>query len=144
MAKAFSDKRDEISKAVLKGLQAGQANRLREIAIQMSGAKALYDEEVANQLKITEDQQAKMAEVTKATRLMKRQLRTDVSTGTIPVNKYVEKYLAIGKEDEVKTLAVLTEEQRAVFDEMKGAKFDQPERVLPMVVYSRPAVQQPR
>ena len=143
LSKAFSDKRDEIAKDVVDGLKPAQSQRLREIALQMSGVTVLDDEKVASRLEITEDQRAKLAEVTKQARLLKRQLKTDVRNGNVPVGKYLEKRLGIGKEEQVKALAVLTADQRSAFDKLKGEKFAQPRRVVRMTI-ARPEGGQPK
>jgi hypothetical protein len=124
MQKAQQAKAKEMDKSLRAILKPEQLARLEQIAIQQHGLNALLLPEVVKKLKITDEQQTKIKEVQKAALAKQRKLTADVRNGAVDRTKRVEKLLEIRKERETKTLDVLTKEQRAEFEKMKGKKFD--------------------
>jgi hypothetical protein len=107
-----------------------QMKRLTEIFIQQAGASALDDEEVATELNLTVDQKATLAKVRDENRqTMGAQMRELFQPGgDRDANR--DKFAAMRKTADEKVLAVLTSEQKAKFEELKGKTFDLPEDAL--------------
>ncbi len=101
-----------------------QLERLEQISVQVRGAGALADPELAAKLNVTEDQKTKMEEVrTKSGERM----REVFSSGGGDRDKMREAFTKMRKEIDDEVLAVLTAEQRKEFEEMKGKPFEMPE-----------------
>ncbi len=101
-----------------------QLERLEQISIQVRGAGALADPELAAKLKVTEDQKTKMEEVrTKSGERM----REVFSSGGGDREKMREAFAKMRKEIDDEVLAVLSADQRKEFEEMKGKPFELPE-----------------
>ncbi|TWU22252.1 hypothetical protein Pla52o_33080 [Novipirellula galeiformis] len=103
-----------------------QLSRLNELAIQVQGIAALSSEEVQETLKIT-DAQKKEFETTRETiqTEMREKMRELMAAGDR--DKMREAFGEVREEIEGKVLAVLTADQKAAFEKMKGAKFEFPE-----------------
>ena len=110
--------REELAKI----LKPEQLKRLTEIYIQQAGIAALQDTEVSEKLKITDDQKEKLAKVREENQAAMRDL-----FGGGDREAARTKMAELRKQNEEKTLAVLTEDQKKQFEEMKGKKFDMPE-----------------
>lgn len=114
--------REELAKI----LKPEQLKRLNEIYIQQAGVAALQDDEVAEQLKITDEQKEKFAKVREENQSAMRELFQDAGPdGDREAMR--TKMTELRKQNEEKTLAVLTDAQKKQFEEMKGKKFDMPE-----------------
>jgi Spy/CpxP family protein refolding chaperone len=111
--------REELAKI----LKPEQVKRLTEIYIQQAGLNALQDADIAETLKITDEQKEKMAKVREEQGAAMRELFSPDADRETARTKMAE----IRKESDEKTLAVLTEDQKKQFEEMKGKKFDMPE-----------------
>lgn len=103
-----------------------QTDRLRQIFIQVRGAGALDDAEVAESLKITDDQKKQMAEVRESQGSKMRELFQN-REGSDEERR--AKFQTAMQEAGEKVLAVLTPEQREQFDKMKGPEFAAAEEV---------------
>ena len=114
-----------------------QLARVKEIRIQMMGLRALGDQEVITELKITaaqqkqikeipekaqEESRAKMREAFSNLRDLSREERTEAFT------KFRAQAETQQKEVETKVLAVLSGKQKTDFETMKGKAFKMPER----------------
>lgn len=113
-----------------------QLDRLNEIYIQVLGLRALQDEEIAKDLKITEKQQTEMRETQqKASEEIRSEMRAALQG--VPREEMREKFAelrekmeASRKKSEEKVLAVLSKQQRDKFKKMQGEKFEMPENAL--------------
>lgn len=105
-----------------------QLDRLKELNIQIRGMGALDDPEVAGELKITEEQKkelsAKREEMGQKMREMFTAGRGEGQRGGPPSEEMRTKFQQLQTEMTEKLLGVLTSEQRAKFEQMKGEKFE--------------------
>lgn len=107
-----------------------QTTRLEQIVLQVRGVQALNDPGIATELGITDDQTKELEEVRDSLReemaTKARQMFANRGEGGGPREAFAE----LRKDMETKILAVLTQEQRSKFEEMKGEKFDLPEGAM--------------
>jgi hypothetical protein len=101
-----------------------QVKRLKEISLQRSirgfrGMTALTDPAIAAQLKLTDDQKKRIEAVSQDIRNKAREL---FSGGNREGGR--EKMEALGKERDEKVLAVLTADQKATLEKLKGKPFE--------------------
>ncbi len=101
-----------------------QQARMKEIRLQMQGISALSTKEVADSLKLTDDQKTKIADLQKSLNDARRDAFQNGGFGDPDVRDKISK---LTQENETKTLDVLTAAQKADFDKMKGAKIDLPQ-----------------
>jgi Spy/CpxP family protein refolding chaperone len=111
--------REELAKI----LKPEQLKRLTEIYIQQAGIAALQDADVAEKLKISDEQKEKMAKVREEQGAAMRELFTGGGDREAARSKMAD----LRKQTDEKTLAVLSEDQKKQFEELKGKKFDMPE-----------------
>ena len=101
-------------------LEDAQRKRLGEISLQVNGASELDNKEIAEELKITTEQQKQLAEVRKAnTKARRDALKVLEEGGEGNRNETLSKLQAEGDR---KLLEVLTAEQRKQFEAMQGEK----------------------
>jgi len=110
---------------IAKILKPDQLKRLTEIYVQQQGVNALNDEDVAKELLITDDQKAKLTKVREEQGTAMRELFGAGAGGDREAAR--TKMADLRKQNEEKTLAVLTDAQKKNFEELKGKKFDMPE-----------------
>lgn len=113
---------EDTSKEIERVLRPQQLARLKQMALQVHGVSALENEQIQNDLKLTEEQKKQL-------RALRDGVAERVRSGGRPVSDEErkasrEKLNALRKEREAKVLRILTAEQRARFEEMKGPKFD--------------------
>lgn len=127
-------KQEKEAKATLATiLKPEQYQRLMEISIQTQGASALADEDVAAKLKLSDDQKAKIAATIDENREKSREQMRELfgrgrdGGGRPDFSAMREKMETARAEADKRILAHLTEEQKAAFEAMQGAKFDLPE-----------------
>lgn len=112
-------------------LEPKQHTRLREILVQVQGVRIFESPKFQVQLKITDDQKKKLADIRKAGAKNRRKVLQDSRAGgkkVINYKKYQQKIEEALMEQEKKTLEVLTKEQQAQFRKMTGKKFELPLR----------------
>jgi hypothetical protein len=102
----------EQDKKIGEVLDAKQAARLKQIRLQVSGAMALMNEDVAKELKITEEQTGKMRDAMQALR--------DSAQGGGGAGGFA----AMREKMNAKVMEILTDAQKAQYKEMQGAAFD--------------------
>jgi Spy/CpxP family protein refolding chaperone len=120
--KAIDEKVNEI-------LLPHQVDRLKEIALQIEGTRALMRDEVAKELKITAEQKEKMQKVQADARTkMQAEIREIFQSGDR--EKIREAIETMTKQTDTDTLAVLTKAQKTQFTKMKGKEFKLPEGAL--------------
>jgi len=104
-----------------------QLERLKQLTLQLRGANALPDPEVAKALSLSEDQQKQLTELRAAGDAQRRELFQGAGAGGGGDREALrEKMTAIQKEQTDKTLAVLNADQKAQFEKMQGEKFEFP------------------
>jgi hypothetical protein len=97
-----------------------QLERLKGLALQMAGVSAIVDKEVQHDLKLSDDQVAKIKTASEDLRKKAGEL---MSEGADPMTLRPKmQQLRIDYEKQV--MDVLTAEQKASLEKMKGAKFD--------------------
>lgn len=115
--KAFEEKMNKV-------LKPEQIARLKELSLQRQGAMGLLNPEIAKDVGLTEDQQKKMEGIRDSARPPALNFRE-------ASQEEREKWMTENRERQEKAqaelLAVLTDEQKAKFAEMKGAEFKFPE-----------------
>jgi Spy/CpxP family protein refolding chaperone len=116
MREAMNKRQKEVNDKLDKLLDPAQRKRIQEVYIQVNGAGALQDEAVAKALQLTGEQEEKLEEVREASRdeFMNAGLRD------LDDEERAKKIDELTKSRDDKAMAVLTEEQRADFNEMKG------------------------
>lgn len=106
-------------------LDAKQVTRLDQIALQAAGAQAYADPEVAKTLKLTKDQQDKLASITKEAGEKTRELFGQGGGGGAGGGGgNMEKVREINAARDKDLAAVLTADQATQFASMKGKEFD--------------------
>lgn len=124
MQAEFRRMQEEATKQVNAILTADQQKRLRQIGIQMAGARAVMREDVAKELGITADQRSRMDRLQEAQRaanqsIMERlrngELDREQATASMERNRVV-------LDDEI--MKILTEAQKAKLKEIRGAPFN--------------------
>lgn len=130
-AKKMQEKLAEIEKKALDVLLPPQRDRLEQISIQVRGISALQDEEVAKKLGISEEQKSKMTTIRDESRKKMEGLFARGEGAERPsreeFQKRMEEAQAARKTTESDTLNVLTDDQKAQFEKMKGEKFEMPQ-----------------
>jgi hypothetical protein len=101
-------------------LDDAQKKRLAEIFAQANGPTALFDERVAEALKITEEQTGKLNELRSASRGSWQGIDWQ-NISEEEANAEVDKLIADQNE---KYAAVMTDEQKAEFEKMQGEKLE--------------------
>ncbi|MCU0870963.1 MAG: hypothetical protein MUE50_01320 [Pirellulaceae bacterium] len=105
-----------------------QIERLEQISVQMRGTGALVDPKVAAKLSLTEDQKKKLEAAATANReAMQQAFQGGNRDQNQDREKMREKFQELRKAADEKVLAVLTADQKAAFEKMKGAAFTMPE-----------------
>ncbi len=108
-------KMQEMTKAVDQTLKPQQLKRIKQIALQQAGARAVNDEEVAKALNVTDEQKEKFREIQREFFEKMRELGFDE-------DKAKERE-SLQKETNEKMMAVLTSDQKAKLKEMQGEPF---------------------
>lgn len=109
------------SEECMKLLNNEQTDRLGQIVLQARGAAALHDETTAESLKLTTEQKQKLATIRDEERAKARE--------NIQNRGGREKWQEIAKDSNEKSMAVLTDEQRAEFAKLQGEKIDLPQDI---------------
>lgn len=115
---------EKFSPKLAETLKAEQAKRLKEIALQSAGVMALREADVAKTLKLSDEQQQNLAKVFDAADAELRRSFGRRGEGENDFQARFEQMRKAGEERDAKALAVLSEEQRKAFDELKGKPFD--------------------
>jgi Spy/CpxP family protein refolding chaperone len=117
----------KIDDKVKSSLTEAQWKRLNELRLQRDGANALERADVAEKLKLTTEQKEKIKSLAEAGR---PQFGQRGGGGSNPPGERpnFEEMRARREKTITEILAVLTPEQKLAFDNLKGAKFNFPER----------------
>lgn len=109
------EKMQELAKAVDKILQPQQLKRVKQIALQQAGVRAVNDEEVAKSLNVTDEQKEKIRDLQRKSFEEMQGLGRD--------EEGAKKRQEIMKATNEKMMAVLTAEQKTKLKEMQGEPF---------------------
>ncbi len=103
-----------------------QMRRLYQIRMQVrSVLDSLGNRYVAGRLKITDEQKTKLAEITKEMQTKRTELFSSARDASREERtKMFEKFRKLRADTDKKALALLTDEQKKIFDAMKGEKFE--------------------
>jgi Spy/CpxP family protein refolding chaperone len=101
-------------------LDENQQKRLLGISIQVNGAAALSDSKVAEALEITEEQKTTLAEVRESNREAAEEARDELRDQDLSEDEMRDKFREIQQEGDKKLLAVLTSDQQAKLEQLKG------------------------
>jgi Spy/CpxP family protein refolding chaperone len=125
---AMREKMQELTATATKKLNevldATQQKRLMGIQIQVSGANAVMDPAIGKELNVTEDQKKKLEEVSQSNRDAMRELfegARDAEGGPEAMREKMEKQR---EEANKKLMAVLTSDQQAQLETLKGEKVE--------------------
>ncbi|TWU42829.1 hypothetical protein [Novipirellula artificiosorum] len=111
-------------------LMPAQMKRLKQIALQVRGVGALSDPEIQKELEVTDAQKKEMEEVrTRVQEEIRSKMQELMQSGDRDREAMQEAFSKVRTEIEDKVLAVLTSDQKAKFEEMKGEAFKMPEGV---------------
>jgi Spy/CpxP family protein refolding chaperone len=120
-------KADEAGKKATEVLTADQNTRLKQVQLWIQGTGALTtNEELAKQLKLTDDQKEALKTITEESGKKGRELGQGLRGQDLSQEertKIMEQLTALRTETEEECLAVLTDDQKAQFDKLKGPKF---------------------
>ncbi|MBP85678.1 MAG: hypothetical protein CMJ64_03015 [Planctomycetaceae bacterium] len=111
---AFDRRGEQIVSIVL---EPDQTNRLTELRLQREGARAFRRSDVLDKLEVSEEQRKEIADVLKA----------NATPRLEPVFNFDQMREQLAKQ-QVAVLAILTDEQKTSWEELKGAPFQFPRR----------------
>ncbi len=111
MTKAFQERNKKTEEEIGKIIGDEKMARLRQLSLQYAGAYALQQEEVANDLKISDDQKAKIESLMEERNNARRELGFNASP---------EDRAKFDKEWNSKVFGILNEEQRKVWTDKVG------------------------
>jgi Spy/CpxP family protein refolding chaperone len=125
---AVREKMQELTASATKKLNevldATQQKRLMGVQIQLNGANAVMDPAISKELNVTEDQKKKLEEVSQSNRDAMRELfegARDAEGGQEAMREKMEKQR---EEANKKLMAVLTSDQQAQLESLKGEKVE--------------------
>src|SRR5207302_2609512 len=119
-------KSDEAGKKATELLTADQNTRLKQIELWVQGTSALVQNaELAKQLNLTDDQKGAIKTINDESAKKGRELFQGAGRGASDEDraKAREQMTALRTETEAECMAVLTDDQKAQFEKMKGPKF---------------------
>lgn len=128
LRKKGEERMASLQKEVDKVLLPQQQKRLKQIRFQVLGDRALSDAEIVKELGITDEQKTKLEAIAKESRDATQKLYEGVrdlpqAERQAKFTELREKMDTARKEVQEKTLAVLTDAQKAKLKELKGAEF---------------------
>ncbi len=126
MTEQFQKRTNETNAKVKEVLLPHQTERLDQLALQQRGVRALADAEVAGKLQLTEDQKKKLQAIQDEESERRRAAFENRGEGGRP-NFNFEEMRAQAEKVEQDMLAVLNDQQKKSFDEMKGKPFTFPQ-----------------
>jgi hypothetical protein len=110
----------EASAKLAEVLDADQQKRLLGISIQVNGAASLSDPAVAKELEITDEQKTQLEEARESNMEASREAFQDLRDQELSQEEMREKFQQIQQEGDKKLLAVLTSDQQAKLEQLKG------------------------
>lgn len=130
--KQLAAMRQAEEKQIAEVLDAKQLTRLKQLALQQSGARALAQKEVGDKLKLSAEQRQKIEAAMQAERDAMHQAFEGARPGGAPApggdrRQGFEKMQKLRASTETQLTAVLTSAQKTQFQQMQGAPFKFPE-----------------
>jgi Spy/CpxP family protein refolding chaperone len=125
--KKLEEHATENRERVAKILTPEQVKRLNEINIQVVGAGALSFDDVAKKLDLTADQKTKLKKVAEESRRKLSELNAPNNGRPVAAENrqnFMKKLSEITAERKNQSMAVLTADQKAKFEKLKGKTFD--------------------
>jgi Spy/CpxP family protein refolding chaperone len=110
----------EASGKLAEVLEDDQEKRLLGISIQVNGAAALNEPAVAKELEITDEQKTKLGEVRESNMEAARESFQELRDQDLSQDEMRDKMREIQQESDKKVLAVLTSDQQAKLEQLKG------------------------
>lgn len=127
-------KRAELAKESEKGLSEfltdEQSKRLDEIVVQLTGIRALSNEDIAKKLKLTSDQKGDIKEAFESADTDRRKMFEEARASGGGFEGMREKMEEARRKTDAKVLAVLSDDQKKQFDGLKGKPFEVDRRAL--------------
>jgi hypothetical protein len=105
-------------------LKPEQIKRLKQLELQKRGLQLFRDAEVEKQLKLTDDQKAKIKEIKETTDRELFKLVADAQGNAAKTQAVFQKRAGIDKENLEKAVALLNEDQKKVWKELVGELFE--------------------
>lgn len=127
MQTRFQQRASAMRKKIAKVLTPEQMQRLDEINIQAAGVTALSYADVAKELKLTAEQKEELNKLGEESRGKLAGLYSPANgqpVGGLSQQQLSERRNEIRTQRNDESLGLLTEEQKAVFERLQGAKFD--------------------
>jgi Spy/CpxP family protein refolding chaperone len=125
LQKKVAEKTKEIEVKANELLLAAQRERLEQISLQQRGLGALVEDDIVKKLGISDDQKQKITAAREASSAKMREAFQ--GAGKEDREKAREKFAELRKDAEDDVLEILTSEQKASFEKLKGAKFEMPQ-----------------
>ncbi|MFQ3586845.1 MAG: hypothetical protein SNJ76_04165 [Fimbriimonadaceae bacterium] len=123
MQAEFRRMQEETTRQVNSILTADQQKRLKEISIQMAGARAVMREDVAKELGITADQKTRLDRLQEAQRAANQSIMEKMRNGELDREQGQASMERNRVTLDAEIMKILTEAQRAKLKEMGGAPF---------------------
>jgi len=117
--------RQEMESKLAEILDAGQMDRLKQLQLQRAGGRALLHKELADSLRLTDDQRRQVQDAVEAEREAMRAAFETAPGGDPEATR--GKAREVRKETDAKLDAVLTDSQRKQLQTLQGAAFNFPE-----------------
>ncbi|HVX13956.1 MAG TPA: hypothetical protein VHC22_22420 [Pirellulales bacterium] len=117
---------EEVQAKVNKILKPEQSARLKQLSLQQQGVNALTRPEVAKDLGLTKEQEEKLTAIQEAARPQRREGGGFQNLSDEERQKLFTEMRERQAKVQTEMLAVLTDEQKTKFAEMKGKEFDFP------------------
>jgi hypothetical protein len=103
------------------GLKEDQVKRFHQVSLQAQGARAFSQKEVAEKLKLTDDQKKEIGELVTASGAQAREIFMNAGENREEAMKQIA---ALNKETNTKVFALLKDDQKATWKEMTGDAFE--------------------
>ena len=124
MRKEMEEKAKEAEESLEEILMPSQIDRLEELRIQSQGVAALLSEKVAEELGLSKEQKEELKTTQETIRDEMRSKMSEMFRGGSFDGDPREMIEKLRKESDEKVLAVLDDDQKKKFEEMKGEPFD--------------------
>jgi hypothetical protein len=125
LRKTAQERGKAVQQEIAAVLSPEQVERLKQLNLQIRGVSALGDEEVAADLKLSEEQTKQLAEIqSESATAMQDAFRQARESGGGDRDAMRTKMEGLRKSANDKAMAVLSADQKAQFEKMQGAKAD--------------------
>jgi Spy/CpxP family protein refolding chaperone len=119
----FQKRAQETEAKVKEVLLPHQTERLEQLALQRQGVRALATEDLQGKLAFTDEQKKKIATIQEAQERFRAAFQRGGNNNQEGARPNFEEMRAQQQKDEADMLAVLTDEQKKKFEELKGEAF---------------------